>query len=44
MAPKKVDEVKIREALADLDTQEVPNYLQAQKKYGITRTTIMRRY
>jgi hypothetical protein len=31
-------------ALADLDSQAVPNYSQAEKKYHIHRTVLMRRH
>jgi hypothetical protein len=37
-------EEKLSEALADLDTQDVPNYSKAARDYGLDRTTIMRRH
>lgn len=38
------NEARIKEALADLDTQETPNYSKAARDYGLERTTIMRRH
>ena len=34
---------RIEAALADLESQEVPNYSTTAKKYGVLRTTLMRR-
>lgn len=39
-----VNEQKLAEALADLDTQDKPNYSKAARDYGLDRTTIMRRH
>ena len=35
---------RIAAALADLESQAVPNYKATAKKYGVVRTTLMRRY
>ena len=35
---------RIESALADLDTQEKPNYRATAKKYGVARTTLSERY
>ena len=35
---------RIAAALADLESQAVPNYKATAKKHGVVRTTLMRRY
>ncbi len=35
---------RIEAALADLESQEVPNYSMTAKKHGVVRTTLMRRF
>ena len=35
---------RIAAALADLESQAVPNYTATAKKYGAVRTTLLRRY
>ena len=35
---------RIQAALADLESQEVPNYSTTAKKHGVVRTTLMRRF
>lgn len=35
---------RIQAALADLESQGVPNYSTTAKKYGVVRTTLMRRF
>ena len=37
-------EEKLAEALADLDTQDVPNYSKAARDYGLDYITIMRQH
>jgi hypothetical protein len=37
-------EKDIEEALADLETQDKPNYFTIAKKHKVGRTTLMRRY
>ena len=37
-------EASIASAIADLDSQKVPNYTQTAKKHGLERTTLMRRH
>lgn len=39
-----VNEADISKAIADLNSQEKPNYSQIAKNYNIDRTTLMRRY
>ena len=39
-----VNERDIQLALADLESQEVPNYLATARKYDIQHTTLMRRH
>ena len=35
---------RIEAALADLESQEVPNYSTTAKKHGVVRTTLMRQF
>ena len=35
---------RIQAALADLESQEVPNYSRTAKEHGVGRTTLMRRF
>jgi hypothetical protein len=41
---KMVNNARIIEALADLDTQEVPNFSATAEKYDVVRSTLTRRY
>jgi hypothetical protein len=39
-----VNEADILKAISDLNAQEKPQYAQIARKYGLDRTTLMRRY
>jgi hypothetical protein len=39
-----VNEQAMAEALASLESQEVPNYAATAKKFNLQRTTVMRRH
>jgi hypothetical protein len=41
---KMVNEEDMEKAINELNAQLIPNYRQISEKYGLTRTTLMRRF
>jgi hypothetical protein len=41
---KMVNEQDMEKAINELNRQLIPNYRQISEKYGLTRTTLMRRF